>query len=294
MKTISALLPSPWIVIGGICLCIFSLADTVPARQGPPEPFGRLEKRLVKHGFDRELITKMFRDPALQFDIETVSAYFRHREAALDYDQFLSARSIQSARNYMKAHDETLSRVENSYGVDQRIITAIILVETRLGKYVGDRSVFNTLATMAALEDEKAREHFWKNRPEDIPIQKKRFEKKAARKSRWAYRELQAFIEHIKKEGANPHSIIGSYAGALGIAQFMPSNILAYAKDGNSDGRIDLFDHADAIASIANYLNEHGWEPGLDKKQTKEVIYSYNHSSYYVDTILAIAEKLKG
>lgn len=294
MKQTLSLLLSTCIIFACICLCTLCQADKGFALQEAPEPFGQLERRLIRDGFDKELIREIFRNQALQFDIETVSAYFRHREAALDYDQFLSPGSIQSARNYMKAHESALSRMESTYGVDKTIVTAIILVETRLGKYVGKRSVLNTLSTMAALSDEEARQHFWKNRPEDIPIEKERFEKKAARKSRWAYRELQAFIKHIKKEEANPHSVIGSYAGALGIAQFMPSNILAYARDGNRDGRIDLFDHADAIASIANYLKQHGWEPGLDKKRAKKVIYSYNHSSYYVDTILAIAEKLKG
>lgn len=65
----------------------------------------------------------------------------------------------------------------------------------------------------------------------------------------------------------NPADIKGSYAGALGIAQFMPSNALSLAKDGDMDGKIDLFDHPDAIHSIANYLKQHGWKLGLTRRR---------------------------
>jgi membrane-bound lytic murein transglycosylase B len=89
-------------------------------------------------------------------------------------------------------------------------------------------------------------------------------------------------------------TVRGSYAGALGLAQFMPSNILAYGKDGNGDGRIDLFDHADAIFSIASYLKHYGWKPGIDDKKAYSVVYRYNHSKYYVNTILKIRNLLEG
>ncbi len=256
--------------------------------------FKTLRQRLIDDDFDKKLISRIFDDPAVKFDIKGVSAYFRHREALLDYGQFLSEESIKSAREYMDAHGEKLSKTENEYGVDKTVITAIMLVETRLGRYVGSRPVINTLATMAVLSDPSARKNFWRKMPDDIDISREKFRKKAELKSRWAYRELKAFIEHVENEGLNAHKINGSYAGALGIAQFMPSNILLYAKDGNHDGRVDLFDHADAIASIANYLKRHGWEPGMDREAEEDVIYHYNHSSYYVDTILEISKKLKG
>ena len=94
-------------------------------------------------------------------------------------------------------------------------------------------------------------------------------------------------------EGVDPVGINGSYAGAMGIAQFMPSNIITLAQDGNQDGRIDLFTHDDAIASIANYLKHYGWYPGIDGEKAYKVLYRYNHSKYYVDTLLKIAGLLK-
>lgn len=74
----------------------------------------------------------------------------------------------------------------------------------------------------------------------------------------------------------------------------MPSSVFAYARDGNRDGRIDLFDHPDAIASIANYLKAAGWQPGIDRQKASKVIFQYNRSTYYVATILKVADLLKG
>ncbi len=74
----------------------------------------------------------------------------------------------------------------------------------------------------------------------------------------------------------------------------MPSNALKLAKDGNKDGKINLFSHADAIFSVANYLKHHGWKPGIARQKQHEVLFRYNHSNYYVDTLLKISDKLKG
>ena len=80
----------------------------------------------------------------------------------------------------------------------------------------------------------------------------------------------------------------------MGISQFMPSNILIFAEDGDNDGRIDLFTHADAIASVANYLKQNGWRRGIDRKKARKVVWTYNHSDYYVNIIFKISDKLKG
>jgi membrane-bound lytic murein transglycosylase B len=84
----------------------------------------------------------------------------------------------------------------------------------------------------------------------------------------------------------------GSFAGALGIAQFVPSSVLRFAKDGNRDGQTNLFDHEDAIESISNYLKQHGWRPSLTRNEAFRVILYYNNSKYYAETILKVSERL--
>ena len=167
-------------------------------------------------------------------------------------------------------------------------------MNSQLGKLLGSRSVINTLSTMAALSDPSVRDLLWSEIADTPGLTRQRFEEKAADKSRWAYRELKAYLKHADTEGFDPVAVNGSFAGAMGLAQFMPSNIESLARDGNADGRIDLFDDADAIASIAFYLKKHGWRPGIDRRGAEKVIYHYNHSDRYVEAILSISDRLKG
>jgi membrane-bound lytic murein transglycosylase B len=260
-----------------------------------PGPFDSLEKRLIADGFDSARIKAIFASPDVSFEEGGVSAYFMHNESKLNYKQFTRLWNIASAKKYMQEHQEALAFAEKTFEVDKEVITAIILVETKLGTYVGNKSVINTLATLSAITDEKPRQTIWDNLPDDDRrMSRKKFEKKADRKSSWAYRELKAFLTYTEKEGMDPTAIKGSYAGAMGISQFMPSNIAPYAKDGNADGQVDLFVHADAISSVASYLKHYGWKPGIAREQAFKVVYHYNHSKYYVNTILDIADKLKG
>ena len=255
--------------------------------------FGPLQQMLVKDGFDGTAISSIFQNPNVYFDITNISRFFSHRESRLNYNQFITSRSIRKARRYMETYQVDLARAEKTYGVNREIITAIILVETQLGTIVGNRSVLNSLSSLASLLDPVVRERVWSEISNPINLSKQDFDAWAARKSKWAYAELKSFLQYTQREAINPTDINGSIAGALGIAQFLPSSIIAFAKDGDSDGRVDLFNHADAIASIASYLKHYGWQPGIDPKKAYDVVFHYNRSSYYVKTILEIAERLK-
>lgn len=255
--------------------------------------FDKLIQQLIHDGFDKEKIEQLFSNENIFFNPEGVSRFFIHTESSLDYDQFISKISIDKALKYITKHKDALEQAQKIYGVDKTIITAILLVETRLGTYLGKRTVINTLSTMAALTDEILRERIWNSIPDKKKPKKETFIKKVEEKSKWGYEELKALIKYTDQEGVSPESLKGSYAGAMGISQFMPSNALRLAKDGNNDGKIDLFTHADAIFSVANYLKHHGWKPGIARQKQHEVLFKYNHSNYYVDTLLKISDKLK-
>jgi membrane-bound lytic murein transglycosylase B len=280
-----------------ILLSLMFLALPGAAQTEAPTPkleFNRLIQRLVNDGFREDAMKKIFENPKVFFDAKGVSLFFVHSESSLDYDQFLSKPSIKNARAYMETHKTILDKAQEEYGVDKTIITAIILVETRLGTYVGNRAVINTLSTMAALADKEERKNLWDSISDSRRLTKEKFEKKADSKSEWAYTELKALLKFSKREALDVTSITGSYAGAMGISQFMPSNALTLARDGNQDGRVNLFEHADAIHSIANYLKHFGWEPSVTRQKAHKILYKYNHSNYYVDTLLKISDQLKG
>jgi membrane-bound lytic murein transglycosylase B len=254
--------------------------------------FNSLADRLIEDGFAPGMIKKLYQSSKASFETRGVSLYFVHSEARLNYDQFTNNWSIHQAKKYLEKHRSTLTKIEQTYGVDKHVITAIILVETGLGNTLGNRLVFNTLSSLASLQDKDVRTDFWNNFSNKDEISKAEFEKTAARKSGWAYRELKAFLEYTAREQFDPLTLVGSYAGALGIAQFMPTTAIAYAKDGDQDGRIDLYNHADAMASIAGFLKRFGWRPGIQTDEAKKVIYRYNHSDFYVDTIIKIQNLL--
>ncbi len=265
----------------------------VAADQGSRH-FETLKLKLIKEGFDEGRINAAYNHQSVRFDPASIAFFFVYKEAHLNYDQFAAPRQIQKARQYIQAQAANLSKAEKEFGVEKEIITAIILVETRLGTYTGESRILKTLSTVAALADSVLRDKLWAEISKTKKISRKGFEKKADRKSKWAYAELKAFLRYTADEGMNPVEVRGSFAGAMGISQFLPSSVLMYGKDGNGDGRVNLFEHADAIASIANYLKQYGWRPGIDRDRAYKVVWRYNHSKYYVNIVLKVAKLLKG
>jgi membrane-bound lytic murein transglycosylase B len=269
--------------------------DPLAASEGPAggPPFGKLQKRLVASGLDARQVADLYGRPEVAFETRGVSLFFVHSEARLDYDQFLAPDRIGKARQYLEAHARALEGNRREYGVAPEVVAAILLVETQLGTFTGRQSVLNILSTMASLSDADTRERFWADIDPSRRLPRADFEKKADQKSAWAFDELTAFLAFADREGMDPAVVPGSYAGAMGICQFMPSNALRLGVDGNGDGRVDLFDHADAIFSVGNYLTHHGWRPDLPRERAYKVILRYNYSRPYANTVLDIAKRLK-
>ena len=277
----------------GFLVCLI-LPGINPSSAAADNPFAGLTRRLVAEGFAAERIQTLYNDPGRIFETEGVALFFVHSEARLNYGQFAAPEAIQRARRYMARHRDALAAAEAAHGVPAEVITGILLVETRLGTYTGNRRVLSTLSTMAALSDPAVRQAFWEQIPPQRRISSDRFAAKAAAKSAWAYEELKAFLRFTAREGIDPMTVSGSYAGAMGICQFMPSNALRLALDGDGDGRVDLFDHADAIASVGNYLRHHRWRREMAREERYRVILRYNYSKPYAETILHIADQLAG
>lgn len=272
---------------------LLGLPGRLPATEIHNHYFGSVKKKLIEDGFHPESIETLYNRPEVYFEADGATLLFTYSEAKVNYDQFANDWSLGKARDYMQKFQADLDKTEQVYGVESRIITAILLVETGLGSSLGNRSALNSLSTLAALMDPEVRKMFWDRIPDDKRMTRVKFDKKADQKSSWAYKELKAFLTYTQREGFDPLAIPGSFAGAVGLAQFMPSNILAYGQDGNNDGIIDLLEPADSMASIAYFLKQHGWRPGISRRKAEEVIHHYNHSEYYVATILKIAALLK-
>ncbi len=283
-----------WLIMVFLITFTISAVPYFPAHAlSGDSPFAPVRSLLLQDGFDQNKIDQILDDPRVEPAFRSVSLFFVHSEARLNYDQFTTTESIENALQYIQKHKDLLVEAEKKYGVDKNVITAILMVETRLGTFTGTSPTFNTLATMASLKDPARRNILFENISNPRRLSREQFEKQADRRWNWAYGQLKAFLEYTERENMDPLSIYGSYAGAIGIAQFLPTSILAYAKDGNHDGRIDLFTHEDAIASVANYLKTFGWKPGITREEAEKAIFAYNRSSYYVNTVLTISELLE-
>ena len=281
-----------FIVLSLIMIILWS-GLSLAAKRDNNHHFDPIKKKLIQDGFDSEKINELYEREEVYFQADGVTILFTYSESKVDYGQFSNDWSIGKAKEYLETHGDDLERIEKAYGVNKNVITAILLVESGFGRSLGTRSALNTLTTLASLMYSPARSDFYTMIPKGKKTSRKKYEKSAKRRSKWAYGELKALLNYADQQGFDPAEMPGSFAGAMGLPQFMPSSILAYGKDGNNDGTIDLLTHPDAMASIANYLKKHGWRPGISRKKKEKVIYHYNHSEYYVKAILKIADRLE-
>lgn len=201
-----------------------------------PEGKALLERLQNADGVDIEAARELLADAKYQPKI--VATMRKPAERTLtwaDYRPiFLQAERAEKGAAYIEKHRETFEQAEEEYGVPADIIAAIIGVETKYGAFIGRDRVLDALATLGF----------------DYP-----------ERSAYFMRELEGFIQLCVEEELACDKEIGSYAGAMGLPQFMPSSYRAYAVDGNDNGRRDLWEEpADVIHSVANYLAEHGWQ----------------------------------
>lgn len=172
---------------------------------------------------------------------DVLAAMSHPAEKTLRWDQyqriFITQARIDQGVQFIKAHQSDFQRAEKEYGVPREIIAAIIGVETSYGRNVGKYRVIDSLSTLAF----------------DYPARAKFFR-----------RELASYLLMTYKEHLDPLEMKGSYAGAMGYPQFMPSSYIAYAVDFNHDGKADLQNEpSDAIGSVANYFAKNGWIKGV-------------------------------
>lgn len=261
--------------------------------------FAPVISRLMSEGVDSAFIASIIHHPKTKFNDKFVKINVTGYLKKPDYSSHYNARSVAKAKAFLEENNEILHKAEAKYGVTAEAITSILWVETRHGGYTGNNqlpSVF--LSTALANEDEyldmnlKVLEEEHKEGTSEYKKLKKKILSRAERKSNWALEQLVAMSKINERLPVPVTEIEGSWAGAFGWSQFLPSSYENWAVDGNDDGEIDLFDKEDAIFSVANYLKEHGW--GKTNKAQRKAVWGYNHSNDYVDAVLKLADKIKG
>jgi lytic murein transglycosylase len=210
--------------------------------QAASEPFDHFVARLWpeahRQGVSRPLFDRAF--AGMTPDEGVLEETHRQAEFVKPIGDYLSTavsdKRIAKGREMLSAWSSTLARIERLYGVDRHVVLGVWGMETNFGSYTGDRSVIRSLATLAH----------------------------ARYRGDYFRRELLKALQILQQGHVGLKDFTGSWAGAMGQTQFMPTSFQAYAVDFNGDGRKDIWTSVpDALASTANYLARHGWRRGL-------------------------------
>jgi membrane-bound lytic murein transglycosylase B len=287
--------PSRFALVANALSLILSLhlAAACLAASNDGDPYAELKNRLKNDGFSSMQIASLF-DPPPPLQYSLISKTLAIKESRLDYEQFLAPSSMAIARRNLTRYASAFDAAERRHGVHRSVIAAIILVETRFGGYTGGTPTLAVLASYAVMNQPHHQDKIW---AQLSPKDRKRwgreaFEHRLRQRSEWAYPEIRALLTLSESQGLRVAMLRGSVMGAFGWPQFLPSSLLKCGADGNGDGVVDLDQPEDAIHSAANYLKAHGWTSARTRAEQEAVIFRYNKSTPYVQTVLAIAERL--
>jgi membrane-bound lytic murein transglycosylase B len=251
-----------------------------------------LFERLAAEGMDPEFLAPLFADPRTEPIRDFMKISMVSKEVPELYAQFLSADSVNLAKSFLRQNLKTLKEMEHRFQVEKEIVVAILLIESRFGENIGKHRVIPTLASIALMDSpQNVQDNYLRLRETDSEIPFERVEGIARRKASWAYKELKCFLQIVGRETMDPLEFRGSYAGALGMAQFLPSSYLAYALSEKSLENW-LISREEAIFSIGNYLKSQGWKRNLPEQRKRRLLWTYNRSEPYIGTVLEVARRI--
>ncbi|MBT3478767.1 MAG: lytic murein transglycosylase [Candidatus Marinimicrobia bacterium] len=225
----------------------------------------------IKKGIPESYLNEAFAHEGIIVHDKILDRFARpyEKKSWTDYRKlFVTDSRINKGTSFYGKNKSALQSVEKQIGVDLFLILSIVGVESNYGRHRGEFTVFNALYTQIA---------------------------KMPRRTKWAKKEMVEYLVYCYTDSIPPHSIKGSYAGAFGYGQFIPSSFNAYAADGNGDGVRMPYEWVDVFASVGNYLLKNGYPVSnpANEKQVYKSVYAYNHADNYVKAVLELRDELK-
>ncbi|MFQ6675327.1 MAG: lytic transglycosylase domain-containing protein [Fidelibacterota bacterium] len=249
------------------------LVDVIAHNDLARQVYGEVIARLRQEGIPPDFLEKTFSDPAIKIDDEVVSR-FNHPFEKLSYDRyrelFVTAERVATGTEFYETHHLLLETVSDSFGVDPFLLTSIVGIESKYGEKSEQFSVFNALHTIIH---------------------------KLPEREKWAEKEMTEYLKFCYTNFIPPHSLYGSYAGAFGYGQFIPSSFNHYSIDMDGDGIRHPYQWPDVLGSIASYLVRHGYQRGdttfSQGSSNWKAVLAYNPSVNYVRAVLDLRTALR-
>jgi len=247
-------------------------------------------------GVDTMFIRRILSVPQTGFDSQCVRINVTNYAKKTDYSQNVNEMSVKSVRSFIADHDSLLLACEERFNVPKEVIASVLWIETKFGRVLGKHHLPSVyLSVLLSAEPEYIEKNLDAVRTgadvdsAHIDSIRRVISARAHRKVNWAAEQLKA-LDRIDRNGTlDVAALYGSWAGAFGMTQFIPSSYVQWATDGNGDGLIDLYTLSDAVFSVANYLRTNGWGPSPE--QQRKAVYHYNNSNDYVDAVLMLADR---
>jgi len=267
--------------------CFFKRAKPAPA----PQPVEIVQPSLsVTAAQAQSLIKTIKPDPALVIK----NLYFTAPRAEVPKTQsvYVSPKYVALGRQFLIDNKEQFDRLSQIYPVPREAITAILTIETKLGTYQPRYNVLQTFVSMAAVSNAEFWNELVATYGDKYPeLKTPEGRTKALKRGQWATSEMIAYLGLCEQLNLDPFNQKGSFSGAMGPGQFMPTSFVRFGVDGDADGVKNPFSMNDMLASIANYLSLAGWNSESDTAK-RQAVWSYNHHEVYVNSVLNLAAEL--
>ncbi len=222
----------------GIALLLFCASPCLAVDLDKPDIQAFIDSMVEKHDYDADKLREIL--GAAEMKRSIIDQISKPAERTLTWGEyrkiFITRARIRAGAEFWREHREILEDISDRNGVPIEILVGIIGVETYFGRITGGHRVIDALSTLAFYYPPR---------------------------SKFFHKELEQFLLLVREEGMTATDAVGSYAGAMGRPQFMPSSYRAYAIDSTGDGKRDIWNNwADVAGSVANYFNAHGWNNG--------------------------------
>ena len=249
-----------------------------------------LVEQLRIKGVSEQDIAAIYKSPSMPW-FSFVPFKLKPKEASSIYAGFNADVHYQLGAQFIRSHAREFQRMEKALKVPREVVAAILVVESQVGKNTGDELVVYRLSRVASVGDpHNLRENFDRLKEDDLLVTFESVRNRARSLEDTFLPEIPALIEISKRNRVDPFEIRGSIAGAFGLPQFLPSAFLKYGIDGDRNGIVALHSEVDAIWSAGNYLGSYGFRDDLPLSEKRAIIWHYNKSDAYIDTILTVSK----